>query len=399
MNKTILALNAGSSSVKFGVYDIGPAGEPVMAARGSLEFSPPARIKAKAQDGQTLIDRDVPNGDREEVIGALLNWIETEFGGRRLAACGHRIVHGGMSFFDPVLLTSERIDEVEALTPLSPLHQPRSIAPIRAIAKLRPQLRQVGCFDTAFHSTIDPPASRFALPRAYEDKGIRRYGFHGLSFESIAGQLAAEGKSDQRTIVAHLGNGASLCAMRNGRSLDTTMGFSTLDGLVMGTRCGTLDPGVLLHLLQHEKMTLPELQHLLYEKSGLLGVSGISADMRDLEASGDPRAREAIELFVFRAAREIAALTNTLAGLDCLVFTAGIGEHSSTVRKAVCNRLGWLGVTLDENSNLAHGPVISTPASTVEVRVMPTDEEIVISRHVLKVIGATELLASAPAQH
>lgn len=385
MNKTILALNAGSSSVKFGAYDIDPAGDPIMVARGSLEPGSPARIKAKAQDGTILVDRDVPNGDQE--IAALLDWIETEFGERRVAACGHRIVHGGMSFFDPVLLTSERIDDIEALTPLSPLHQPRSIGPIRAIAKLRPHLRQVGCFDTAFHGTIDLPANRFALPRAYEDKGIRRYGFHGLSFEYIAGRLAAEGKSDLRVVVAHLGNGASLCAMRNGRSLDTTMGFSTLDGLVMGTRCGTLDPGVLLHLLQHEKMTPIELQHVLYEKSGLLGVSGISADMRELEASIDPKAREAVELFVFRAAREIAALANTLAGLDCLVFTAGIGEHSSAVRKAICDRLGWLGVTLDEDANRAHDPVISAPASAIEVRVIPTDEEIVISRHVLKVVG------------
>ncbi|MFE0015861.1 acetate/propionate family kinase [Mesorhizobium sp. NPDC059054] len=388
MNKTILALNAGSSSVKFGICDIDHAGGPTMAARGSLEFGPSARIKAKAEDGKSLVDRAIPHGDREGVIGALLDWIETEFDGREISACGHRIVHGGTSFFDPVLLTPEHIDAVEALAPLSPLHQPGSVAPIRAIAKLRPQLRQIGCFDTAFHRTIDPPASRFALPRGYEERGIRRYGFHGLSFESIASRLAAEGKADRRTVVAHLGNGASLCAMRYGRSLDTTMGFSALDGLVMGTRCGTLDPGVLLHLLQHDKMTPDDLQQMLYEKSGLLGVSGISADMRELEASADPRAREAIELFVFRAAREIAALANTLGGLDGLVFTAGIGEKSSAVRKAICDRLSWLGIALDENANLAHAPLVSAAASTIEVKVMPADEEIVISRHVLEVIGA-----------
>ncbi|MBZ9848292.1 acetate/propionate family kinase [Mesorhizobium sp. CA14] len=387
MNQAILALNAGSSSLKFGVYDIGRAGEPRPAARGSLEMDSSPHIKAEAEKGKPLVDRALPNGSLEDVLEALLTWIETEFGERRLTACGHRIVHGGSLFFDPVVLTPEQTDAIDALSPLAPLHQPHSINPIRAIAKMRPRLRQIGCFDTAFHRTIRPPASCFALPRAYEGKGIRRYGFHGLSYESIASRLQAEGKSDRRTIVAHLGNGASLCAMRNGASVDTTMGFSTLDGLVMGTRCGALDPGVLLYLLQQEGMAPHELQHLLYEKSGLLGISEMSADMRELEASADPKAREAFELFVFRATREIAALANTLGGLDCLVFTAGIGEHSGAVRKAICGRLGWLGVAIDDDANLRHGPTISTPASTVEIRVMPTDEESVIARHVLKAIS------------
>ncbi|BCM20780.1 acetate/propionate family kinase [Mesorhizobium sp. J8] len=387
MNRTVLALNAGSSSLKFGVYDVGRAGEPHMAARGSVGIGLSAHIKAEAEKGKPLVDRALPDSSLEDVLEALLTWIETEFGGRRVTACGHRIVHGGTSFFDPVVLTPEQIDAIDALSPLSPLHQPRSVGPIRAIVKMRPRLRQIGCFDTAFHRTIRPPANRFALPRAYERKGIRRYGFHGLSYESIASRLQAVGKSDRRTIVAHLGNGASLCALRNGVSVDTTMGFSVLDGLVMGTRCGALDPGVLLYLLQHEGMAPRELQHLLYEKSGLLGISEMSADMRELEASADPKAREAFELFVFRATREIAALANTLGGLDCLVFTAGIGEHSDAVREAICRRLGWLGVAIDDDANLRHAPTISVPASTVEINIMPTDEESVIARHVLKAIG------------
>lgn len=387
MDDAILALNIGSSSVKFGVYDIGDAGEPLTAARGTLEIGKSSRLTVKAADGRPLVERAVRGAGLPAAIGALLDWIEKEFDGRRLVACGHRIVHGGTSFSDPVLLTPDVIDAVDGLAPLAPLHQLRSVAPIRAVSGLRPDLPQVGCFDTAFHRTMQPPASRFALPRPYEEKGIRRFGFHGLSYEYIAGRLDQEGKASRRTIVAHLGNGASLCAIRNGRSLDTTMGFSALDGLVMGTRCGTIDPGVLLYLLQHEGMTPDDLQNLLYLESGLVGVSGISGDIRDLEASTYPRAHEAVDLFVFHICREVAALANTLEGLDCLVFTAGIGEHSSIVRKAVCDRLGWLGLEIDDDANARHVPVISTSASAVEASVMPTDEEVVIARHLLTAVG------------
>jgi acetate kinase len=387
MGDAVLILNAGSSSIKFGVFDIGETGEPVTAARGTLETGETPRLVAKSVDGAPFLDYPVRSEGVAAGIAALLNWLEQEFGQRRLVGCGHRIVHGGTSFSDPVLLTPPVLDAVESLTPLAPLHQRRSIAPIRALAELRPQFKQVGCFDTAFHHTIEPPASRFALPRSYEERGIRRFGFHGLSYEYIAACLDQENKADRRTVVAHLGNGASLCAMRHGRSLDTTMGFSALDGLVMGTRCGAIDPGVLLYLLQHDGMTPDQLQDLLYYESGLLGVSGISGDMRDLERSKDSRAHEAVELFVFRVAREVAALAGTLGGLDCLVFTGGIGEHSPAVRKPICDRLNWLGVSIDDVMNLRSDPVISLPGSAVDVRVMPTDEEIVIARHTLAAIG------------
>lgn len=386
MQDTILALNAGSSSIKFGVYDAGGA-DLTAAARGTLDIGKSPRLVARAGDGSVLLERTVQGDGLPAGIAAILDWIETEFSNRRIVACGHRIVHGGSAFSDPVVLTSERIDAVEALSPLAPLHQPRSIAPIRALSKLRPGLPQVGCFDTAFHRTMQPPASRYALPRSYEEKGIRRYGFHGLSYEFIAERLHREGRAERRTVVAHLGNGASLCAMRHGRSVDTTMGFSALDGLMMGTRCGTIDPGVLLYLLQHEGMSTEELERLLYRESGLLGVSGISGDVRDLEASKAEQARDAIELFVFRAARETAALSNTLGGLDCLVFTAGIGEHSAGVRRSICDRLGWLGVVIDNDANDRHQPVVNASASAVEVCVVATDEEFVIARHTLGTIA------------
>ena len=389
MQNAILALNAGSSSIKFGVYDVGDDGDLTTAARGTLDIGKSPRLVARVEDGSIRLERAVQGDGLPGGIAAILDWIETEFGKRRIAACGHRIVHGGSTFFEPLLLTSERIDAVDALSPLAPLHQPRSTAPVRALSRLRPDLAQVGCFDTAFHRTMQPPASRYALPRSFEEKGIRRYGFHGLSYEFIAGKLHEKGRADRRTIVAHLGNGASLCAMRHGRSVDTTMGFSALDGLMMGTRCGTIDPGVLLYLLQHDGMRTAELQRLLYQESGLLGVSGISGDMRDLEASKAEHAREAIELFVFRAARETAALSNTLGGLDCLVFTAGIGEHSAAVRRAICDRLGWLGVVIDNGANDRHEPVISASASAVEVCLIATDEEFVIARHTLGAIART----------
>jgi acetate kinase len=271
MSHLILALNAGSSSVKFGVYETDASGGPRAVARGTLETGARPRLRAKAPDGTALCDEAMPGRSLTAGIESLLRWIEEAFPGRSLAACGHRIVLGGGAFADPVRLTPPVIEAIDRLTPLAPLHQPRSVAPIRAVAELRPDLPQVGCFDTAFHRTIEPPASRFALPRAYEAKGIRRFGFHGLSYEYVVGWLGAEGKAGMKTVIAHLGNGASLCAIRDGRSLDTTMGFSALDGLVMGTRCGAIDPGVLLYLLREEGMTPDELQDLLYRKSGLLG--------------------------------------------------------------------------------------------------------------------------------
>jgi acetate kinase len=388
MPEAILALNAGSSSVKFGLYETGAADALELRCRGLLDLGDRPRLAARSGNGESLIDRELPRDAGQGAgFGALMDWIESRLGGESLVAAGHRIVHGGRAFVHPVRLTAQVIDAIDKLTSLAPLHQPRSLQPIRAVAAVRPHLAQVGCFDTAFHQTMDATVARIALPRRYEADGVRRYGFHGLSYEYIAGRLAeiSPRLAAGRTIVAHLGNGASLCAMRDGRSVDTTMGFSALDGLVMGTRTGSIDPGVLLYLME-QGVSHAELQHLLYEESGLLGVSGISSDMRSLSESDDPRAREAIELFTFRAARETAALAATLGGLDGLVFTAGIGEHSAPVRAAICRRLGWLGVAIDEDANAGHAAVIGRPGSAVEVRIMPTDEEIVVARHTLATI-------------
>lgn len=384
MHQSILALNAGSSSVKFALYDLGSSDGQELVSRGTLDLGDAPRLTAKAADGTVQCDRQFTADDPHGAgIGEILNLVQGELGGRKLACAGHRIVHGGSEFIEPVRLNPAIIEAMDRLTPLAPLHQPRSLAPVRAIAALQPDLPQVGCFDTAFHRTIDPLVRRFALPQKYEREGLRRYGFHGLSYEYIAGRLSdiSLALAAKRTIVAHLGNGASLCALREGKSVDTTMGFSALDGLVMGTRCGAIDPGVLLYFLLERGMAADELQTLLYEKSGLLGVSGISGDMRTLEASSDPRAREAIELFAFRAAREAAALANTMGGLECLVFTAGIGERSSSIREAICEKLTWLGVALDEPANDAHADIISSPDSKVEVRVIATNEESVVARH------------------
>jgi acetate kinase len=393
MDQSILALNAGSSSIKFALYDLAASGDLQLAFRGKLDLSDTPKLIAKAADGALRCDRQLGStGSRDDALDQMLDWLEGELGSSKLICAGHRIVHGGSEFSDPVRLTPEIVDALTKLTALAPLHQPGSLAPVRAIAKSRPDLAQVGCFDTAFHRTIDPLVRRFGLPRRYEEEGVRRFGFHGLSYEYIAGRLSEISPSlaSKRTIVAHLGNGASLCALREGESADTTMGFSVLDGLVMGTRCGAIDPGVLLYLLLEKGVAPDRLQTMLYEQSGLLGVSGISGDMRTLTASRDPRAAEAVELFASRAARETAALANTIGGLECLVFTAGIGESSSLVRKLICERLTWLGVALGEPANAAHAAIISSHGSKVEVRVIATDEERVIARHSLSVMHGGE---------
>ncbi|RWO83396.1 acetate/propionate family kinase [Mesorhizobium sp.] len=391
MRQSILALNAGSSSIKFALYDLVSSQALQLVSRGTLDLGDIPTLRAKAADGTVQCDRQLATDrPRDAAVGEMLNWVQGEIGERNLLCAGHRIVHGGSEFIEPVRLTPDIIDAIDRLTPLVPLHQPRSLAPVRAIAALQPDLPQVGCFDTAFHQTIDPLVRRFALPRQYEGQGLRRYGFHGLSYEYIAGRLSGISPTlaAKRTIVAHLGNGASLCALQQGKSIDTTMGFSALDGLVMGTRCGAIDPGVLLYFLLERGIAAEELQTMLYEKSGLLGVSGISGDMRTLEASNDPRAQEAMALFAFRAAKEAAALANTMGGLECLVFTAGIGERSASIRKAICEKLTWLGVVLEERANDLHAEIISRPESKVEVRVIATNEESVVARHSRKVMQA-----------
>lgn len=384
MADTVLVLNSGSSSIKFGLFELSRT-EPQLLGKGVLDEQE-ARPRLVVHDGvgNVLFEKRRPASDRDggHLFADVLEWSESHRSGGKLRAVGHRVVHGGADHAGPVRLTDEIVAALEALTPLAPLHQPRCLSPIRAIRSLRPDLIQIACFDTAFHHGLAPPASRFAIPRRFEETGIRRYGFHGLSFEYIARRLSAMSPelAARRIVVAHLGNGASLCAMREGRSVDTTMSLTPLDGLVMGTRCGTIDPGVLLYLQQSRGLSVDEVQHLLYHESGLLGVSGISADMRTLLASRDAAAAEAIDLFTFRVSQQVAMMATALGGLDCLVFTGGIGEHSSEIRGQVCERLRWLGLALDVSSNAAGKGRISAEASAVEVFVLPTNEEMMIAQ-------------------
>ena len=388
MPNAILALNAGSSSIKFGLFEIGRQG-PI--AHGEIEgIGTAPHFIARVDRGAVIGERRWPEAsvDHEALLGGLLEWVDAHLGADTLVAVGHRVVHGGRDFTGPVLLDDKVLAALDLLTPLAPLHQPHNLSPVRAIMAVRPGLPQVACFDTSFHHTLPAVATRFALPREYDVEGVRRYGFHGLSYEYIAGTLrrTVPWIASGRVIVAHLGNGASLCALRDGVSIDTTMGFTALDGLMMGTRCGTIDPGVILYMLQQKGLPAAEIETLLYQRSGLLGVSGISSDMRVLLESRTPEAREAVELFVFRIAREAAALAGSLGGLDGFVFTAGIGEHAAPIRAAVCKRLAWLGVALDPAANARHADRISARDAPVEVRVIPTDEEAMIVRHTLETI-------------
>lgn len=388
MTDTILALNVGSSSLKFALFSTDGGEWPELLVRGAIEeLATAPRLKIQAADG-TLLQEVVwkDRGNIDAVLPSLLDTISAKREGEKLVAVGHRVVHGGRDLSAPQLVTTDLLTALDDLVPLAPLHEEQNIAPIRTLIRLRPELAQVACFDTAFHRTMPDVAARFALPRDYEAAGIRRYGFHGLSYEYVSRRLReiAPHLSKGRVIAAHLGNGASLCALQDGRSIDTTMGFSALDGLMMGTRPGALDPGVLLHLLQQRGMSVAQVEDLLYRRSGLLGVSGnIASDMRVLIASSEPSAREAIDLFIYRCAGQIGALASALNGLDGFVFTAGIGEHSPIIRKAICDRLQWLGVEIDEDANSNNAPVISSEASTVEVRIVPTNEEAMIAHHTL----------------
>jgi len=379
----LLAVNAGSSTTKLAVFDIqDPAVERVFRAR--LGHGPGGPVfEAWDAEGVAL---DAPAMAPTEGAGPafldLLSWIESQIDAP-FGAVGHRIVHGGAQFRNPVILTPGIAEALKALSPLAPLHQAPSLSLALAIAEARPNLPQALAFDTAFHHGHDPVVDRLGLPREFEGQGLRRFGFHGLSYEYIAGRLRAldPAVAGGRVIAAHLGSGASLCALLGGRSVDTTMGATPLDGLLMGTRCGSIDPGVILYLLQVQGLDGSRLSNLLYEESGLLGVSGLSGDMRVLLQSPAASARDAVELFVFRVAREAAALTGTLGGLDGIVFTAGIGENCPQVRAAICERLAWLGVQLDEAANRRGDARISTPASGVAVWIIPTDEEQVIAIH------------------
>lgn len=391
MAGVILVFNVGSSSVKFTVFDV--AAEPERLLHGEIEHHTDGfSFHVNDRTGARCVDERVTTSDPHP-LDHLLQWLSAHAEGRTLLGVGHRIVHGGADFSAPVKITPAVLDRLEALTPFAPLHQPATLAPARAIARYRPDLLQIACFDTAFHQTIPEMARLLPLPRRYEQKGVRRYGFHGLSYTWVAQRLRACDPAlyAGRTLIAHLGSGASLCALKGGKSLETTMGFSALDGLMMGTRAGLIDPGALLYMMQEEGAGWCTLVDVLYRQSGLLGVSGVSSDMRLLRKrlldEKDPEiirtVSQALSLFEYRIVEEIGALAAVMEGLDGLVFTAGIGEHDSVLRANVCAKLGWLGVKLDAQANARHASLISTAESAVTVRVEPTDEEAVIMRDVL----------------
>lgn len=386
MTGALLTLNAGSSSLKFALYDLDDDG-PRLSAKGQVEgIGRTPHMTARSAKGAVLLEHRWPDSaemPHEAFFEPLFTWADAHLGSRPLMAVGHRIVHGGSSFHTATVLDDDVLAQLDALSPLAPLHQPHNLAAVRAAKAARPDVMQVGCFDTAFHHGHDDIVTRFALPGSWHDQGIRRYGFHGLSYEFVAGRLAELDPTlaAGRVLIAHLGNGASLCALRDGRSVDTTMGLTALDGLMMGTRCGALDPGVVLYLEQQVGLSAQAVQTLLYEQSGLLGVSALSGDMRVLLASDDPKARLAVELFTFRIAREAGALVSSMGGIDGLVFTAGIGEHAAAVRADVAARLFWLGVEVDPAANAGGAGLISTLASKLKVWVIPTDEEAMIAHH------------------
>jgi acetate kinase len=385
VNDAIAVLNAGSSSLKFSVF-VARDGALELAARGQAEglYTAP-RFVAKDGAGKLLAEKSWGEGAKLGHDGALdhlVAFLRSELANHRLVGIGHRVVHGGLEYTHPVRLDAKVLAALEKYVPLAPLHQPHNLAPIRVLIERWPQLPQVACFDTAFHSTAPAVAQAFALPKAITDRGVRRYGFHGLSYEYIASVLrqhdatAARGK----TVVLHLGNGSSMCAMAGCKSVASTMGFTAADGLPMGTRCGSLDPGVILYLMDELKMDARAIEKLIYQQSGLLGVSGISSDMRTLETSNEPDAKAAIDLFAYRIGRELGSLAAALGGLDAIVFTAGIGENSASLRERVCRDAAWLGVEFDAAANRAGGPRISTAASRTPAWVISTNEELMIAR-------------------
>jgi acetate kinase len=395
MKGSILAINSGSSSVKFASFEIAPGVPPQRVLHGEVEgLGTSPRLLAWAHEGAPLeehplevqphaANRNQPANDHDAALGALLTWLGRHASQGEPLAAIHRVVHGGQHFTAPTLVTPEVLSQLAHLEPLAPLHQPHNLAAIRAISTLQPGLPQIASFDTAFHAGQDWVMQAFALPQRIARAGVKRYGFHGLSYEYIASVLPAHlgAAADGKVVVAHLGNGASMCAMRARRSVATSMGFTALDGLMMGTRCGHLDPGVVLYLMAEHGMTVQQVETLLYKESGLLGVSGLSADMRTLEASTHPDAQAAIELFVHRITRELGGLAATLGGLDALIFTGGIGQHSAGIRKRVCEGAAWLGVELDQTANLGGNACITTATSRTSAWVLPTNEERMLVTH------------------
>ena len=397
MNQALLVINSGSSSVKFAAYDVGPDSVLSRIVNGRIEgIGNVPRLLAWGQDGALLENQSIAvSADSmlgpEEAFKQLFDWLSQHLADRSLLAVGHRVVHGGDKFTRPALVTPDVLTQLDGYTQMAPLHQPHNLSGIRAIASVQPELPQVACFDTEFHSTQPWVAQAYALPRHITQAGVKRYAFHGLSYEYIASVLPSHlgAAADGRVVVAHLGNGASLCAMKNRQSVASTMGFTALDGLMMGTRCGSLDPGVVLHLMGALGMSVQAVEKLLYEQSGLLGVSGVSGDMRAVEASDTPEARQAIDLYVYRIGQQLGSLAASLGGLDALIFTAGIGENSAMIRRRVCQDTAWLGVELDEDANLAQASGawrISTASSRMAAWVVPTNEELMIARHTLAVL-------------
>jgi acetate kinase len=382
---SIAVINAGSSSVKFALYDA--AKDERCLFRGQVEgIGVAPRLKVAGDDGFIVEQRDFGAAQGFDHGAAMREIIATGralLRGEPVAAFGHRVVHGGVKYDAPVRVNEAVLNDLAALEPLAPLHQPHNLAPIRAILKAAPQIPQIACFDTAFHRTQSSLAQAFALPRRFAEEGVRRYGFHGLSYEFLVLRLKelAPDLADKRIVFAHLGNGASLCAVKDGRSVASTMGFTAVDGLMMGTRCGSIDPGAILYMMQRHGMDAAAIEGLIYRQSGLLGVSGISSDMRALRASSDPAAKEAIALFVYRIVRELGSLVAALGGLDALVFSAGIGEHDALTRAEVVDGSRWTGAILDPARNAQSEGLISVDNSSVAVWVIPTDEERLIARH------------------
>jgi len=399
---TILVVNAGSSSVKFQVFAAGQRGDPERQIKGQIDgIGVRPRLRASAANGDTLIDRELGAEEVSAVPQALQAagaWLRDACSISPIAV-GHRIVHGGPRYDRPVLIDAQVLADLARYSPLAPLHQPNNLAPVRVLLERSPDLPQVACFDTAFHRGHDKVADYYAIPERFYAEGVRRYGFHGLSYEYIAQRLVqvAPEVARERVIVAHLGSGASMCALSGGRSVESTLGFTALDGLPMGTRPGQLDPGVVLYLLQEKRMSAADIEKLFYHECGLKALSGISNDMRELESSVDPRAIFAVEYFCYRVALYAGMLAAALGGVDAFVFTAGIGENSAKVRQRIAGKLGWLGAELDPGANASARQMISRKASRPALYVIPTDEELMIARHTLALIGERRVAGVTPA--
>ena len=382
----VLILNAGSSSLKFSVYSRAQTEGWQIVSRGQIDgIGTNPVLTAKDPEGKQITNQKLERtvGDAKQALEVLANWLRSQYTNAKILGVGHRVVHGGTEYYQPAIVTDQVLTDLKKLIPLAPLHQPFNLAAIEAVSQRLPDVPQVACFDTGFHQNHEDVFNLIPLPKEIRDKGVQRYGFHGLSYEyisSVLPQVAPE-IADGRVIVAHLGSGASLCAMKNGKSMDSTLGFTALDGLCMGTRPGSIDPGVVLYLFQTLGMSAKEVESMLYKKAGLLGISGISNDMRVLLGRSEPEAKLAVDYFVYRIAKEIGALTAVLGGIDALVFTAGIGENSPVIRQKICKASAWLGMELDEAANERKDVCISSADSKVSAWVIPTDEELMIARH------------------